>query len=76
MSRFKGLQSILTKHKILTFALAIIAILVVAALLGFARSSKPAAAAPRPLEVEVVPVEQTNVPIYKEWIGTTDGETA
>jgi membrane fusion protein (multidrug efflux system) len=45
----------------------------VAALLGFARSSKPAAAAPPPLEVEVVSVEQTNVPIYKEWIGTTDG---
>jgi membrane fusion protein (multidrug efflux system) len=67
------LKSVLAKHKILTVALSIIAILVVAALLGFARSSKPAEAAPRPLEVEVVPVEQTNVPIYKEWIGTTDG---
>jgi len=73
VSRLKGLQSVLAKHKILTFALSIIAIFVVAALLGFARSSKPVAAAPRPLEVEVVPVEQTNVPIYKEWIGTTDG---
>lgn len=73
MSRLKGLQSVLAKHKILTSALAIVAIFVVAALLGFARSNKPVAAAPRPLEVEVVPVEQTNVPIYKEWIGTTDG---
>ena len=73
MSRLKGLQSVLAKHKILTFALAIVSIFLVAALLGFARSNKPAAAAPRPLEVEVVPVEQTNVPIYKEWIGTTDG---
>ncbi|HYV12425.1 MAG TPA: efflux RND transporter periplasmic adaptor subunit [Pyrinomonadaceae bacterium] len=73
MSRLKGLQSVLAKHKILTSALAIVAIFVVAALLGFARSNKPAAAAPRPLEVEVVSVEQTNVPIYKEWIGTTDG---
>lgn len=73
MSRLKGLQSVLGKHKILTFALAIVSVLVVAALLGFARSNKPAAAAPRPLEVEVVSVEQTNVPIYKEWIGTTDG---
>jgi membrane fusion protein (multidrug efflux system) len=53
--------------------LAIISVLVVAALLGFARSNKPVAAAPPPLEVEVFPVEQTNVPIYKEWIGTTDG---
>jgi len=67
------LKSALAKHKILTVALSIIAILVVAALLGFAHSSKPAEAAPRPLEVEVVPVEQKNVPIYKEWIGTTDG---
>jgi membrane fusion protein (multidrug efflux system) len=67
------LKSVLAKHKILTVALSIIAILVVAALLGFARSSKPAEAAPRPLEVEVVPVEPTNVPIYKEWIGPTDG---
>jgi len=73
VSRLKGLQSVLGKHKILTFALAIVSVLVVAALLGFARSNKPAAAAPRPLEVEVVSVEQTNVPIYKEWIGTTDG---
>lgn len=73
MSRLKGLQSVLAKHKILTFALAIVSLFVVAALLGFARSNKPVAAAPRPLEVEVVPVEQTNVPIYKEWIGTTDG---
>jgi len=53
--------------------LAIVSLLVVAALVGFARSNKPVAAAPRPLEVEVVPVEQTNVSIYKEWIGTTDG---
>lgn len=73
MTRLKELQSVLAKHKFLTSALALIAIFVVAALLGFARSSKPAAAAPRPLEVEVVPVKQTNVPIYKEWIGTTDG---
>ena len=73
MSRLKGLQSVLAKHKILTFALAIVSLFVVAALLGFARSNKPAAAAPRPLEVEVIPVAQTNVPIYKEWIGTTDG---
>jgi membrane fusion protein (multidrug efflux system) len=73
VSRLKRLQSVLAKHKILTFALAIVSILVVAALLGFARSNKPVAAAPRPLEVEVVSVEQTDVPIYKEWIGTTDG---
>src|SRR5260370_23179529 len=28
-----------------------------------------------PLEVQVVQVEQTDVPIYEEWIGTLDGFT-
>jgi RND family efflux transporter MFP subunit len=32
-----------------------------------------AAGAPQPPEVEVVPVEQRDVPIYHEWIGTLDG---
>jgi RND family efflux transporter MFP subunit len=73
VTRLRGLQSVLAKHKILTFAAAIVAFFVTAAVLSFARPSKPAAAAPPPLEVEVVSVEQTNVPIYKEWIGTTDG---
>ncbi|MCI0387831.1 MAG: efflux RND transporter periplasmic adaptor subunit [Acidobacteria bacterium] len=44
-------------------------------LLIVARSSKskpPAQAMPAP-EVEVVQVEQKNVPIYSEWIGTLDG---
>lgn len=31
------------------------------------------AIAPPPLEVEVAPVEQRDVPIYSEWIGTLDG---
>lgn len=73
MTRLRGLQLVLAKHKILTFAVAIAAFFAVAGVLSFARSSKPAEAAPKPLEVEVVSVEQTNVPIYKEWIGTTDG---
>ena len=37
------------------------------------RSNKPVQAAPRPLEVEVVRVKQEDVPIYNEWIGTTEG---
>jgi membrane fusion protein (multidrug efflux system) len=32
-----------------------------------------AAGSPRPPEVEVLPVEQRDVPIYHEWIGTLDG---
>jgi membrane fusion protein (multidrug efflux system) len=37
------------------------------------RSNKPVQAAPRPLEVEVERVKQEDVPIYSEWIGTTEG---
>src|SRR5580698_5994120 len=32
-----------------------------------------AASAPRPLEVAVVEVQQRDVPLYREWIGTVDG---
>lgn len=73
MIHLKALQFFLSKHKLLTLGAAIAILVIVAALLGSIRSNKPAEAAPRPLEVEVVPVQQANVPIYKEWIGTTDG---
>src|SRR5262245_24467300 len=36
-------------------------------------SSTQGARAPDPTTVEVVQVEQKDVPIYTEWIGTTDG---
>ncbi len=73
MSRLRAIQSILAKHKLLFSTTSIATLLLVAGLLVFARSNKPVAAAPPPLEVEVIPVEQNNVPIYKEWIGTTAG---
>src|ERR1700730_18183155 len=31
------------------------------------------ATAPQPLEVQVVTVQQKDVPLYREWIGTLDG---
>ncbi|HJZ80231.1 MAG TPA: efflux RND transporter periplasmic adaptor subunit [Pyrinomonadaceae bacterium] len=37
------------------------------------RSYKPVQAAPRPLDVEVVKVKQEDVPVYSDWIGTTEG---
>jgi len=37
------------------------------------RIKKPAPATPAPLQVDVVQVQQQNVPLYSEWIGTTDG---
>jgi membrane fusion protein (multidrug efflux system) len=47
-------------------------LMVVELIVGSACSSKPAAAPPTPA-VEVVEVEQKDVPIYGEWIGTLDG---
>jgi len=68
----KNYYQILKDRKI-SISLVVIAIAALAVLLGFARSSKPAQAAPPALEVGVVQVEQKNVPIYSEWIGTTEG---
>ena len=39
---------------------------------GCSHKTDVAAAAP-PLEVAVAPVQQKDVPIYREWIGTLDG---
>ena len=61
-----------TKTRIDSVSLVVIAVAVVGCV-GFARSGKPAQAAPPPLEVGVISVEQKNVPIYSEWIGTTEG---
>jgi RND family efflux transporter MFP subunit len=68
-----GLQGILKKHKVLISIIIVAIVLILGALIVAGRSSKPTQAAPRPLEVEVVQVEQRDVPIYSEWIGTTDG---
>jgi membrane fusion protein (multidrug efflux system) len=37
------------------------------------RTKKPAPTTPAPLQVDVVQVQQQDVPLYSEWIGTTDG---
>jgi membrane fusion protein (multidrug efflux system) len=68
--RFKKLFS---KHKLLLSVIILAVVAVVAVLIVAVRSSKPAQAAPKPLAVAVVHVEQKDVPIYSEWIGTTDG---
>jgi len=50
------------------------AILVIVVLITIvSRANKPVQAAPRPVDVEVVQVKQEDVPVYGEWIGTTDG---
>src|SRR2546427_10215497 len=68
-----GLQKILQRHKVLISIITVAFVLILVSLIVAGRSSKPAQAAPRLLEVEVVQVEQRDVPIYSEWIGTTDG---
>ena len=69
----EGLKNILSKPKLLIPTTIVAVAVIVGVLIVEGRSSKPAQAAPRPLDVEVVRVDQQNVPIYSEWIGTTDG---
>jgi RND family efflux transporter MFP subunit len=68
-----GLQNGLLRRKLLVSAITVVTVTVLGAFILAGRSSKPAQAAPRPLDVAVVQVEQRDVPIYSEWIGTTDG---
>ena len=64
----------LAKRKLLLITTAIIVGSLVLTVVTFARrSNKTAENAPRPLDVQVVNVEQKDVPVYSEWIGTTDG---
>ena len=67
------MQAGLQRHKVIaSVALAaIVLVAIVAAVV--ARTKKPAPSTPAPLQVDVVQVQQQDVPIYSEWIGTTDG---
>src|SRR6267154_673098 len=68
-----GLKKILYKPKLLIPTLVVAIGMIVAVVVVAVRSDKPAQAAPRQLDVEVVRVEQKDVPLYSEWIGTTEG---
>lgn len=67
------LQTFLTNRKLLISTITVAVVVILGALFVVLRASKPAQAAPRPPDVEVATVEQRDVPIYSEWIGTTDG---
>src|SRR6266853_6353011 len=67
-----GLKKILSKPKLLIPTLVIAIGMIVAVVVVAVRSDKPAQAPPA-LEVEVIRVEQKDVPVYSEWIGTTEG---
>ena len=67
------LKNALSKRKILILTTVVVVGLIAIALFAAARSNKPAQAATRPLDVEVEQVKQEDVPVYSEWIGTTEG---
>jgi membrane fusion protein, multidrug efflux system len=71
--RLKAAQDFLKRHKLIIPSVALVSVVVLGGLLGFGRSNKPAQAAPPPLEVGVISVEPKDVPIYSDWIGTTEG---
>jgi membrane fusion protein (multidrug efflux system) len=63
----------LPKRKLLIPIIIVVVVLILATLVVAGRADKQAEAAPKPLDVQVVQVEQADVPIYSEWIGTTEG---
>jgi membrane fusion protein (multidrug efflux system) len=69
----RTLKLLLHKPK-LVIPIALVALLAIIALITIVSKSNDAVkAAPRPLDVEVVQVKQDDVPLYSEWIGTTEG---
>jgi RND family efflux transporter MFP subunit len=66
------LNNLLAKHRALIAIAIIVGLAILCALTLAARSSNPKPVA-QPLDVRVAKVEQRDVPVYSEWIGTTDG---
>lgn len=61
------------KHKLPIGAAIALIVVVLFVVLGRFKTKGTAQAAAPPPEVEVVSVEQRDVPIHSEWIGTLDG---
>src|SRR6266404_948106 len=69
--RIRGGQRMNKRKVLIGVAVVLVAVVMV---FVFSRSkSKGTAQAAAPVEVEVAQVEQKDVPIYSEWIGTLDG---
>lgn len=66
------MKAYLKKHKLLIGA-AICGLMIVVLFIAFGRSKTQGTPQAPPLDVEVVDVEQKDVPIVSEWIGTLDG---
>jgi len=67
------LKNILAKRNALIASAIIAGLAILCALTLGARSNNRSQVAPRPLDVQVAKVEQRDVPVFSEWIGTTDG---
>src|SRR5215468_2383375 len=65
--------NILLRHKILIGATLCVILIALLMAVGGSKSKDKSPAAPPPPNVEVAVVEQQDVPIYSEWIGTLDG---
>ena len=70
---FISLLNRFRRHKVLALASAGVVVVVLIVIVVLGRTKNPTQAPPAPLQVEVVQVQQQDVPIYSEWIGTTDG---
>src|SRR5258706_9161939 len=71
MTRWK--KNIVSKPKVIIRTIIVSVGMIVGVVIIAVRSNKPAQAATRPLDVDVIRVEQKEVPVYSEWIGTTEG---
>jgi len=60
-------------HKLLAAGIVLVLIVITGGVILSGRSNKGVQAASPPPTVEVVPLVQRDVPVYQEWIGTTDG---
>jgi membrane fusion protein (multidrug efflux system) len=65
------MKAYLKDHKLLIGAM--ICLMIVVMFISFGRSKAKETPQAAPLEVEVAQVEQKDVPIHSEWIGTLDG---
>src|ERR1700752_1444717 len=69
-----SLNDMLPKHKVLAFVtVGTLVVIGIVALIAARAKRPPQSTDPPPLEVPVLQVEQQDVPIYSEWIGSTDG---
>jgi membrane fusion protein (multidrug efflux system) len=68
-------MNVLIKHKFVISVMFIVFVIALLVVIGLSKSKGDRGAMPAmsPPEVEVIQVEQRDVPIYSEWIGTLDG---